>query len=151
MKWIYNLLLAGMAMACFSSCTEDETTTELLTKGKWVMTAFTVDPAVDWFGSQVTNIYSQLDACVKDDFTIFKTDGTVLYDEGPSKCYGTDPQTRTAKWVLNPDETIISLTEDGETESWDLKTLDDSVFKVRYTDTEGVTTYTFDITFSRIQ
>ena len=80
-----------------TSCKKDDDVapdkTKILTSGSWQLSAMTVDPAIDWFGTPVTNVYSQLPACVKDDLAIFKTNGNVNYDEGASKCDPNDPQT----------------------------------------------------------
>jgi len=45
------------------SCKDDDVQpdkTQLLTSGNWKLTAFTSDPAFEWFGTPVTNIYGQL-------------------------------------------------------------------------------------------
>lgn len=151
MKSIYLFMAVILLSVLMASCEKDEVSkVDLLTTGKWKMSALTVEPAIDWFGTRVTNVYAQLPSCIQDDLTIFKIDGTVLYDEGPTKCESHDPQTTTAKWVFNPLETILSIADDGETQSWDLKTLDKNLFSVRYSVTEDFTTYTFDLNFIKI-
>ncbi|MFT5480971.1 MAG: hypothetical protein ACI9NN_001939, partial [Bacteroidia bacterium] len=43
-------------------------------------------------GIQITDIYSQLNDCSKDDLNKYETDKTGVYDEGTTKCDPTDPQ-----------------------------------------------------------
>ncbi|MBK8568278.1 MAG: hypothetical protein IPN76_34475 [Saprospiraceae bacterium] len=56
----------------------------------------------------MTNICAQLPACIKDDNTVFKTSGTVNFDEGGSKCNPNDPQTTAGTWALSTDEKVSS-------------------------------------------
>ena len=139
------LLLASGCKKDDDEATPDKT--KLLTGGSWQLTAMTADPAIDWFGTPVTNVYAQLPACIKDDLTIFKTNGTVNYDEGPSKCNPNDPQTTTGTWAFNTNETILSITTDGETESWDISTLTGETFSAVYQIVQEGVTYSFTVTF----
>src|SRR5262249_37861138 len=61
-----------------------------------------------------------LEACGKDDFLTFKTDGTCTVDAGTEKCDSTDPQTQNGIWKLdsypalelkNPADTLQSKTK----------------------------------------
>ncbi len=142
-------LLATLTM---TSCEKDKDkpdNTEVLTGGSWKLTAMTSDPAFDWFGTPVTNLYAQLPACIKDDLTIFKENGTVNFDEGASKCDPNDPQTTSGTWAFNTDETILSVTTDGDTESWNVEEMKDKTFRARYEITQEGITYTFTVTFKR--
>ncbi|MBK9017455.1 MAG: lipocalin family protein [Saprospiraceae bacterium] len=142
-------LLATINM---TSCKDDDAqpdNTQVLTDGNWKLTALTSDPAFNWFGTPVTNIYAQLPACIKDDLTTFKESGTVNFDEGASKCDPNDPQTTSGTWAFSTDEKILSVTTDGETESWNIEALEDDIFKAHYEITEEGLTYTFTITFSK--
>jgi|GEM_PF-6031391 len=67
-------MLSLLATFNMTSCKDDDVQpdqTQLLTGGNWKLTAFTSDPAFEWFGTPVTNIYAQLPACIKDDLTTF--------------------------------------------------------------------------------
>lgn len=144
--------MLGLLAICATSCKkdkDDDSKTELLTDGNWQMTALTSDPAFDWFGTPVTNVYAQLPACIKDDLTVFKTNGTVNFDEGPSKCETNDPQTTSGTWALSADEKVLSVTTDGETESWNIDELKGSTFKAKYEVEEGGLTYTFSVVFQK--
>jgi Lipocalin-like domain len=144
--------LLGLLAINLLSCKDDDAKpdkTKVLTGGNWKLTALTSDPAFDWFGTQVTNIYAQLPACVKDDLTVFKSSGTVNFDEGPSKCDPNDPQTTSGTWAFNTDETILSVTTDGDTESWNIEELKNDTFKAHYEITQEGLTYTFTVTFKK--
>ncbi len=129
MKNVFQFRAIFFALALvsftFTSCEEDDKDdakadkTNVLVEKQWKAIAITVDPAIDLFGSgtPITNVYAQLPACSKDDVTIFRKNGTVAFDEGGSKCAAKDPQTRTGLWTFNTDQTILSVTEDGETQS----------------------------------
>ncbi|MEZ4933028.1 MAG: DUF5004 domain-containing protein [Saprospiraceae bacterium] len=148
------LAMVGLFALLFTtSCKKDDEATpdktKILTGGSWHLTAMTVDPAIDWFGTPITNVFSQLPTCVKDDLAIFKTNGTVNYDEGPSKCDPNDPQTTSGTWAFNTDETILSITSEGETESWDISALTKDTFKAVYQQVEEGITYTFSVTFEK--
>ncbi|HMQ63863.1 MAG TPA: DUF5004 domain-containing protein [Flavilitoribacter sp.] len=156
MKTISMKILAVLVTALTlltTSCKKDDDIapdkTKILTSGSWQLTAMTVDPAIDWFGTPVTNVYSQLPACVKDDLAIFKANGTVNYDEGASKCNPNDPQTTTGTWTFNTDQTVLSITQDGETESWNVSDLGGSSFKANYQVVQEGITYTFSVVFSK--
>ncbi|MEZ4963239.1 MAG: DUF5004 domain-containing protein [Saprospiraceae bacterium] len=156
MKTISLKTLVVMLGACAlfaTSCKDDDEATpnktKYLTGGNWQLTAMTSDPAIDWFGTPVTNVYAQLPACLKDDLTIFKSNGTVNFDEGASKCEPNDPQTKTGTWTFNTDQTVLSVTQDGETESWDISELKDNTFKAVYKVVEEGITYTFSVTFTK--
>lgn len=143
---------AILATISMTSCEKDKDkpdNTEVLTGGAWRVTALTSDPAFDWFGTPVTNIYAQLPACLKDDNTVFKTNGTVNFDEGPSKCEPSDPQTTSGTWAFSTDEKVLSVTTDGETESWNIESLEDKTFKAHYETTVEELTYTFTVVFKR--
>lgn len=141
-----NLLIIITALA-LASCEKDKeepiNRENFLTQGSWQISALTVDPAIDWFGTQVTNVFAQMPACIKDNLTIFKNNGTTNYDEGPSKCDPNEPQTTTGTWSFNTNQTILSLTTDGETESWELSELTKDHISAQYQIIEDGITYTF--------
>lgn len=154
-KFFSLLLLAGSL--AFVSCEKDkdidaDQPDKILTSGTWKLTALTVDPAIDWFGTSVTNVYAQLPACSKDDLTTFQSNGTVKFDEGTSKCNTNDPQTVTALWALSNDQKTISVTMNGETESWKINQLSKTTVQVDYEqedeDGSGLT-YTFTATYTK--
>lgn len=126
----YLFLLVALTMA-FGACKKDDdkSNSEKLVDKNWNLVSLTSDPAINFGGVSITDLYAQLDACNKDDLTIFKTGGTVNYDEGATKCDPSDPQTTTGIWLLNSDQTIITI--DGD--SWTILELNDSQLKVKFT------------------
>ncbi|HMQ47648.1 MAG TPA: DUF5004 domain-containing protein [Saprospiraceae bacterium] len=149
-------LIGPMTLICLllvNSCKKEKDTldkTQLLTNGSWKLTTMTVEPAIDWFGTPVTNVYLQLPTCVKDDLTIFKSNGIINYDEGASKCNPNDPQTTTGTWTFNTDQTILSITTNGSsTESWDISELTDTRFEAEYPVIEEGVTYSFFVVFEK--
>lgn len=147
------VLFVFSALLLTTSCKKDEDVTpdktELLTSGSWQMSALTIDPAIDWFGAPVTNVFAQLPTCAKDDLTIFKSNGIVNYDEGPSKCDLNAPQTTTGAWALNFDKTVLTISRDGDTESWDISALTETTFQAEYQVVEEGVTYNLSATFIR--
>ena len=86
----------------------------MLTNGKWRLTAQTASPAVDWDGDgdTETNLYLIMDACIKDDYAIFRKDGTVEENEGASKCDATGPQSEILNWSFKNNDNTPHL--DGD-------------------------------------
>lgn len=161
MKTFFRLKTALVALAlvsiAFTGCKKDDDNepdkTSLLTEKSWKMTAATIDPAIDWFGTgtKITNLYAQFPACVKDDLIIFKKNGTVSFDEGGSKCDTNDPQTENALWSFNPAETVISITQDGETESWKILELSANKLVVEYEEFDEFEGITYTITITNVK
>ena len=92
----------------FSSCKKDEaqakTPYDLLTSHKWrfYRTGDTMDDVnISW-----SVVY---DNCEKDNWLNFFTNGTLIHDEGPTKCSPNDPQNvwGTKNWQLQANNTMI--------------------------------------------
>ncbi len=117
---IYILIFS---LVIFASCGNDDdsadtpaplTKTQLLTSAPWIGTASTVDPPVDFGGTQITDLWAQTEQCDRDDLINLKADKTYTLEEGLSKCDDNDPQVyETGTWNLNSDETILTITADG--------------------------------------
>jgi len=123
------LTTALLSTLLFTNCKKEETTkttpvktkTDLITSAKWKTTAFTVNPGIDIGGSIITDFYTQMDDCDKDDTEKFEVGGLGSSDEGSTKCDPMDPQTVAFTWSFTSNETkliqdtdtydIISLTE----------------------------------------
>ena len=96
-------------------------------------------------GTQISDFYAQLDNCSKDDLEKYNTNNTVTYDEGPTKCDPTDPQTQTSPWSFNSDETI--LTVDGE--SYKILTLTSTQLKMSFSELIDGINYTYTATYAK--
>lgn len=149
---LFSTLLLVMTVMIIVSCKKDKdddssgkTKTELLTTGSWKLTAYTSNPGQDWDGngSIETNIFNVMDACEKDGYSTFNTNGTVENNEGPLKCDALDPQSETNSWSFADNET--KLLEDGYPVT--LLELTTATLKVRDTFVDNGVTYTIELTF----
>lgn len=155
MKYVMlPLALAGLLFT--ASCKKDDESatpdkTSLLAGHSWSIQALSVDPAYDWFGdgNPITDIYALFPVCALDDLTTFRKDGKALFDEGEKKCFAADPQTRTGDWAFQENETVIAVTENGETEKWEIARLTATELVVDYVVTEDGVTYTFTSSFRK--
>lgn len=95
---------------------EDKQTsrTDLLTNGQWRMTSYTLSPPYDLDGDGTADAdgLATFADCDRDDLFIFKKDGTLVLDEGPTKCNPIDPQTENTTWAFVNNETEVVI--DGE-------------------------------------
>ena len=148
------LLLLTASAGMFSSCDKDDndndnkpkTKTELLTAGSWKRTALVSNPAYDWNadGTSSTDVLSIMFPCEKDNFDIYKTNGIMETDEGPTKCNPSDPQTWTTTWQLIDNETKI-LYDNSYT--YNLVEVTESILRLSATFEENGVTYTHDETY----
>ncbi len=134
----------------FSGCKKEETTapkskTELLCAHYWKITAATIDPPLVINGTPITDWFSQMDACDKDDIVKYNSNNTVITDEGATKCDPASPQTSTGTWSFNSNETII--TEDGS--NADLLELSENVLKMSAIENIDGINYKFTFTFNK--
>ena len=136
MKLTKGIILVAIAAFAFASCKDNSSTdttptvktkTDLITAGSWV----TSDVLING-----TSIWVLADACSKDDFMTFKTNGTVITDEGATKCDAADPQTTTANWSFSSDEKKVTI--DGD--MGDLVTLNETDMVVSMQDSTDVIT-----------
>jgi len=122
-----------------------QTNTQRLTGKNFKMTALTVDPPI----LGITDLYSQLEDCQKDNLIRFDEPNVFKEDEGTTKCNTNDPQTETGTWVWNTDETIITTNMGTETLSYTVVTNDGNTLKVKYTEEISGTKYTVTATYTK--
>jgi hypothetical protein len=114
------LLLFACIFITVVSCQKDEdndnssttkSKTELLTAGTWKYIGATINPEYDYYGdgTLTTDIFSIMKDCEKDDFEVYKTNGTWEYNEGPSKCDPSYPQIFSLPWNFADNETRLML------------------------------------------
>jgi len=102
-------VLAIAASIVAAACSKDNNNTPqsaeaMLTTNRWQLTGATVTIP----GSTIAvNAYDTIPACVKDNFYIFASGGSVTIDEGASKCDPSDAQTTTGNWQLLNNNTQI--------------------------------------------
>ncbi|MDA8886489.1 lipocalin family protein [Bacteroidia bacterium] len=148
-KTLLFVLLASFV--AFQGCKDDEGSTvpsvsektQLITASPWVLSAITIK-----IGTEVEDMYSDLDACSKDDEIIFKSDGTEIFDEGDTKCDPDADQQETFTWSFNTAETELTLTEDGEPETGTLKELSATKMELEFSQVEDGVTYMYNSTYT---
>jgi hypothetical protein len=144
-----TLLSAAAIVLTFGSCkkdSEDEPTsvskTGLLTSSGWVMKSAEIV-----VGTQSQDMYSWFDDCEKDDIIIFKTDKSIVEDEGATKCDPSDPQTTTdGTWALlnNDTELFLNFDDDDDDTVFKIKTLSSTDLSVEVTEFDS--TFMMDVT-----
>lgn len=149
---LISLLLLAFAALVVLSCKKNKDTattktrTELLTTGTWKYTASVITPAYDYYGdgNAVTDIFSIMKPCEKDDYEIYKADGIWQYKEGATMCDPSDPQEFSDSWRFAANEKKLFV---GSVEHTILE-LTQTTLKLRYTIKEGNITYTEEDTYS---
>ncbi|MEO6669846.1 MAG: hypothetical protein ABIN36_10245 [Ferruginibacter sp.] len=88
------------------------------------------------------DIFSALPTCKRDNRTFFKTDYSIIIDEGITKCNGTDPQSNHyGAWSLSTDgEKITTTNSSGISTEMDVHQLDNSNFTTFKNYTSGTDT-----------
>jgi hypothetical protein len=143
-------IVATLCVAiCFFACKKDsepQSKKTLLTKGAWHVSAYTVDPAIDFDGdgTDETNVYAVMDQCIKDDHTTFFTDGKAELDEGATKCNANDPQTMSLTWSMNQDETQLEV----QGIEYMIESLTESNMVLKEIEVISAVTVTHTVTFS---
>jgi len=130
MKNLKSLVWVLSALFLISACKDDPTNTELLTDHQWKLTSLTVAPPVPFNGSSISDFYSQYEDCDKDDLVIFEAGGQVKFDEGSTKCSNSDDQVISAVWAFDTTESSVSITDAGQTDTWEIKTLNENTLSV---------------------
>jgi hypothetical protein len=150
---LFALPLMITAIATILSCEKSKeepvvkTKSELITTGTWKLTAYTSNPAYDWYGNGVfsTNILAVLNPCEADGFDTYKTNGTVEINEGALKCDPANPQTFTASWQFTNNESKILY--DGFDE-YELVELTMTTMRLQQTFVENGVSYTHYETYA---
>lgn len=127
-------------LVTISSCKKDDddpqSKTETISGKNFYIKSMKIDPAVDMMGVPVTDLYSLMPDCTKDDFTKFNDNGTFVSDEGATKCEPSDPQTTNGLWEFLNDETQIKMVSDNETDIYNINELTSSLLKISYSQTD---------------
>lgn len=107
-KTLLLLALYSILASCEREMpTETTTLADTLKDKYWLVIA---DSTVSSTGS-VENNYNLLPDCEKDDLVQFKSNKTIVMDEGATKCNASDPQTMTiGAWALNESSKVLSFT-----------------------------------------
>jgi hypothetical protein len=142
------LLMTGIFFVAPACKKEEKTRTkkELISNGSWILTSYTVNPAIDYNGdgTDESDIYAVMEQCVKDDRTTFEADGMGTIDEGSTKCDPSDDQTIPITWSLTVNDTQLNV--DGE--QYTVISLDESQLVLKQLSTFNTAAVTHNIIFS---
>lgn len=153
-KTLAALVLSSLLLF---SCSKDDTgkntktKTELLTSGTWKTVAYTINPGIDWNGDgvMISDIFSQFEACEKDDQVTFKGNGEVIEDLKTLCEAHAGGTTDTFNWKFSNNETTLTLIYNpGEESSFKIVELTATTLKLSDTYTEDGVSYTDTWTFS---
>jgi hypothetical protein len=148
-----RLLLCMSVAITALSCKKDKdnttttkTQTELLTTSVWKYTAAIISPAYDYYGDgqPVTDIFSIMKSCEKDDYEVYNTSGIWEYNEGLTKCDSSYDQVFHEPWHFAENETKLII---GGVEC-EILQLDATTLKLRYSFEDAGTIYTEEDTYS---
>ena len=106
------LLFTGLLLFSYS-CRKSSTksTKELLTISGWKYANFERRVVVDRVPSAWISSMASWDSCIKDNITLFKSDGSYEENEGPTKCGVVFPNVfGTGNWSLMSNDTQLKLT-----------------------------------------
>ncbi|MCF8256547.1 MAG: hypothetical protein K9J06_03285 [Flavobacteriales bacterium] len=141
-----TILLAFALLLGFSACTEDPTTTEMLTDGRWQMSTLTINPGVIVSGVVITDYYSQLYEYDKDNILEFIANGTFITDEGPTKEFPSDPQTKQGNWLLSANEDMLTVWMAEDTLVYDLLNISGTAMTMTYSQRDTSTNINYTLT-----
>lgn len=149
MKKLLILVLFGSLFV--SACKKDEPTrTELLTGKNWRISAATVNPALDLgTGTPTSDFFALIPTCAKDNILNFSANGTVISDEGATKCDSNDPQTSSGTWVFkNTAQTAIVLTQGNDITEWIIDDINKTSFKYSFVEIVSGVSHIYTITMT---
>jgi hypothetical protein len=114
-KILFSIFVGCLLISCGDDDPKPKTTEELLqgaTKG-WVATAATVNPPLLLGGTSITDLFSLLDDCDKDEVLIFSS-ATNYSAENPVKCEVAEPTIlESGTWSLSSDKKTVRFVPTG--------------------------------------
>lgn len=157
------LFICLLATTLFNGCKKDEETatptpttpsakTDLLCGKNWMLTAYTINPAYNYFGTGlVTDLMGSMQPCMLNNLTIYSTNLSYLVDEGPSLCTGGAPQTyETGAWAFASSETHLVVTKTGGIATdFTIATLTSTSLQLTIPYVVSGTTYTITSTYTK--
>ncbi len=125
--FLISIFLIGIS-SCKKESSNSENTFELLTSGSWKVIEQSWNPNnTGW-----SDIYSSIPTCLKDNTITYRSDLTLLDDEGPTKCNISDQQTITGTWSLYSNNTKYSVNWNGKTIEYEILELTTQTLKVYF-------------------
>ncbi|HET9504792.1 MAG TPA: hypothetical protein VFO93_14710 [Hymenobacter sp.] len=139
MRKISLLLVLAAALG---ACKKDNETapgkTDLLAAKSWriVSQSSTYSSSSINNGTAITsNKYAAKSTCERDNFFKFSSTGTLILDEGESKCDSSDPQKQHGSWSFNSDQTKLTLNDPSQAipmGTFDVVSLSATKLELRY-------------------
>ncbi|MFT4024154.1 MAG: hypothetical protein QM664_10270 [Flavihumibacter sp.] len=129
-----NLLVAVCAfpVLALSSCGKNDdkpkaSKTALLTEKSWKIISF-----ISKDGTESVDIFKTAKPCEKDNVFLFKTDNTLVMEEGAIKCAADDPDSYSGPWAFADNESKLrfSLGTDEDDITYNIDVLSDTELKV---------------------
>ena len=144
MNYLYPIAACTLLLV---SCTKNKTNDELIL-GDWTLTALTSDPPQVVNGVVITDWYTQIEDCDKDNIYSYYDNKTFKFDEGATNCDPLDPQNISGNWAFLSNETELQVIYQNDTILYDLIDLDEEVLKMSYSgrDSNNIL-HTFSATF----
>ena len=120
------LIIASIAFAIsvvFTSCSKDETKSakEILTTGNW----YTESQSVEMTFGTITTTMTDIDACKKDDYSTFLSDGNYKVTKGTVKC-DVESEAGSGTWALSDGDKSLTITDGGKSQKYSINSISDS-------------------------
>jgi hypothetical protein len=110
-----KILTLSIILFALYSCKKDDnkpaSKSGYLTSGSWIVTAAVTDDDGD--GTFETDEYADFEPCYKDNLWTFNTNGSVVMDEGATKCDPSDSQVTTSQWQMVNNESGLIVGSDS--------------------------------------
>ena len=146
-----KILIAATALLAFAACKKDKdenkTRTQHLTAGKWFSSTSSYSyKLTDSLGNVIDseNSTDTVEACEKDNFIMFNTDGTLTADAGTVKCDPSEDQVTNGTWKLISNDTKIQITEDGDSYDFQIFELNGTSFNFGFDTTYTTMGYKYE-------
>lgn len=112
MKTAINITIFFLILVSIAGCSKEPTSkTDLLTNGKWQITAYTEICYCGGagFGTSSRDVYATYASCEKDNYYVFLKGGSAEVNEGAIKCNPANAQSYSLVWAFNSDESRIQF------------------------------------------
>ena len=146
-KLLISHLFALGVLLTFASCGTEGThikTNADLIEGSWLMTDAVIDPPDFSTGS---DLYATMDDCEQDNILVFQKPSSYIKNEGARKCNAATLQDSQGSYSWDSKESILSLTLDNKTSSYQIHEITASTLvkaeRITFAGGERVITYTF--------
>jgi hypothetical protein len=145
MKKAYSIIVFAVLILIATGCKKDKDGGRMgiITSGTWKIIALATEPGydADGDGDIDSDLFALYDACEKDDYFVFRNNGSFEVNEGPTKCDPSNPQVYSSEWQFANNESEIII--DGDRGI--IEELTNSTLRIR-TESAGEK---FTITFGR--